>query len=129
MIYYPDMGQERRKYLRTEAPVNIRIIDSRNAVQETQTKDISPLGLRFETKKEDIDINEEVELKIEIPGTLNSVHAKAKIVWKKKLSTEDGAPFDIGCEFARIEEDNKNTFLKYFCDLLYKERKEMKQEV
>ncbi len=121
MIYFPDVGQERRKYLRIEAPINIRIIDSSNAVQETQTKDISPLGLRFETKKGGMDINEEVELKIEMPDTLSSVHASAKVVWKKKLSTENGAPFDIGCEFARIEEDNKNTFLKYFCDLLYKQ--------
>ena len=115
--------QERRKYLRTETPINIRIVDKDNAVEETQTKDISPIGLRFKTKKAVIAINEELELKIEMPETSSSVHTKAKVVWKKKLSTEDGAPFSIGCEFVSIEEDNKNTFLKYFCDLLYKQGK------
>jgi len=64
---------------------------------------------------------------MEMPGTLSSIHARAKVVWKKKLSTENGTPFDIGCEFVRIEEDNKNTFLKYFCDLLYKEREEIEK--
>ena len=121
-------SQERRKYLRIEAPINIRIIDSRNAVEETQTKNISPIGFRFKTKKKGgMAINEEVELKMEMPGTLSSIHARAKVVWKKKLSTENGTPFDIGCEFVRIEEDNKNTFLKYFCDLLYKEREEIEK--
>ena len=113
--------QERRKYLRTATPLNIRIIDKQNTVEETHAKDISPIGLRFKSEKALMGINEELELKIEIPGTPSSVHTKAKVVWKKKLSTEDGAPFTIGCEFAKIEEDNKNTFLKYFCDLLYKE--------
>ena len=117
-------AQERRKYLRTETPINIRIIDKHNAVEETQTNDISPIGLRFKSKKTVMDINEEFELKIEMPVTLSSVHAKAKVVWKKKLSTEDEAPFSIGCEFASIEEDNKDTFLKYFCDLLYKQGEE-----
>lgn len=122
--------QERRKYLRIEAPINIRIIDKENTVEQTQTKDISPIGLRFKSEKAVMGINEELELKIEMPGTLSSVHTKAKVVWKKKLSTENGAPFSIGCEFARIEEDNKNTFLKYFCDLLYKQgEKGKKREV
>lgn len=117
-------SQERRKYLRVETPLKVRIIRKDKVVEETETKDISPLGLRFATKNEDININDEVELKIEIASVLNPIHAKAKVVWKKKLSTEDGAPLDIGCEFTKIEEDNKNTFLKYFCDLLYgKEKK------
>jgi len=113
--------QERRKYLRTATPLKIRVIDKRNTVEETETKDISPIGLRFKSKKALMGINEDLELKMEMPGTLSSVHAKVKVVWKKKLSTEDGALFTIGCEFAKIEEDNKNTFLKYFCDLVYKE--------
>ena len=112
-------GQERRKYLRVGTPLKLRVISKNNTVEEIQIKDISPLGLRFETKEEGMDINDGIELKIEIPNGLSAVHAKAKVVWKKRLSTENGAPFDIGCEFTGVEEDNKNTFLKYFCDLLY----------
>lgn len=111
-------GQERRKYLRVGTPLNVRVISKDNTVKQVQIKNISPLGLRFETK-ESVDINDGIELKIEIPDGLSTVHAKAKVVWKKKLTTKNGAPFDIGCEFTGVEEDNKNTFLKYFCDLLY----------
>ena len=115
-------GPERRKYLRAETPLSVRIITKNKVVQEIETKDISPIGMRFETKDPDININDLVELKIEIPGALCPVHAKAKVVWKKRLSRKDGSSFDdIGCEFTKIEEDNKNTFLKYFCDLLYGE--------
>ena len=112
-------SQERRKYLRARTPLKIRIISEKGVVHETQTKDISPLGLRFATEAEGINANDSVELKIDIPNVLSPIHAVAKVVWKKKLSMENGSPIDIGCEFAKIEEDNKNTFLKYFCDLLY----------
>lgn len=118
------MAQERRQYLRIEAPLNIRIISGNNAVQETETKDISPLGLRFESKDDVFNINDTVELKIAIPNALSPVHARAKVLWKKKTSEQAEAPVSIGCEFTDIEEDNKNTFLKYFCDLLYERGKE-----
>jgi c-di-GMP-binding flagellar brake protein YcgR len=113
--------QERRKYLRAEAPLEVRVITKNGMVKKTQTKDISPLGIRFEMKEADINVNDEIELAIDLPDALSSVHTKAKVVWKKKLSTENGAPCDIGCEFTRIEEDNKTTFLKYFCDFLYEQ--------
>lgn len=118
-------GQERRKYLRVATPLNIRVICKNDSVGQTTTKDISPLGLRLELEKGMVEVNDEVELKIEMPDTLSPVHAKAKVAWKKKLSTEDNSSFDIGCEFTKIEEDNKNTFLKYFCDLLYEEGKKV----
>jgi len=111
--------QERRKYIRVGAPLAVRAIVGENSVLDLQTTDISPLGLRFVTGESDINMNDDIELKIEIPGALSPVHAKAKVIWKKKLSTENGAPYNIGCEFTKVEEDNKNTFLKYFCDLLY----------
>ncbi len=121
--------QNRRKYLRIATPLNVRAISKTQSIYETQTKDISPLGLRFEVKKNGIAVGEEIELKIEIPGVLNAIHSKARVIWKKKTSTKDDAPYDIGCEFAKIEEDNKNSFLKYFCDLLYgqKNAKEKKE--
>ena len=114
-------AQERRKYLRIETPLKLRVIRKNTVIDGVATKDISPLGLRFETGEENLDIDDEVELKIEMPNVLSPVHANAKVVWKRKVSTIDGAPADIGCEFTKVEEDNKNTFLKYFCDLLYRQ--------
>ena len=112
-------GQERRTYLRVVKPLNIRTISKQNVIQEAQTKDISPRGFRFEAKKDILDINEAIEVKLELPKAPGVIHARAKVAWKRKLSAESGAPSDVGCEFTKIEEDNKNTFLKYFCDLLY----------
>ena len=112
-------SHERGKYLRIETPLKVRAINKDNVICDTQTKDISPLGLRFEVKEDIAGINDELDLTLEIPNSLSPIHAKAKVVWKKSLSTADKSPQDIGCEFKKIEEDNKNTFLKYFCDLLY----------
>ena len=112
-------AQERRKYLRIEAPLQIRVITGDRVIRDVITKDISPLGLRFETAGKNIEINSEIELRLEISGLSSPVHANAKVIWQRALSTEDNAPHDIGCEFTKVEEDNKNTFLKYFCDLLY----------
>ncbi len=117
------LGQERRKYLRADAPLRVRVISKDNNVCETQTKDISPIGLRFEVKGCDFDVDDSIEIKIKLPKDLSPVHANAKVAWKRKVTTEDASPLDIGCEFTKIEEDNKNTFLKYFCDLLYERGK------
>jgi len=121
-------GQERRKHLRVATPLEIRVIGKDNKVYETITKDISPIGLRFEIKAEGVEVKDEVEIKIEMPKNMSPVHVKAKIVWKKKATTEDGAPCEIGCEFSRVEEDNKNTFLKFFCDLLYAQAKTISEK-
>lgn len=115
---------ERRQYLRVQAPLSIRIINSVNALCQTETKNISPLGLRCECVDALANIGDTVELRIKIPDALSPVHAKAKVVWKNKASIEGSSKADIGCEFTDIEEDNKNTFLKYFCDLLYERGKE-----
>ena len=118
------MMQERRQYLRIKTPVTMRIITKGDEVCQTKTKDISPLGLRFENESDIFNVGDIIELRIEIPNALSPVHAKAKVVWKKETSPEPGSPTDIGCEFTDIEEDNKNTFLKYFCDLLYERGRE-----
>ena len=110
---------ERRKYLRIEAPpIGLRVITGNGDIEKPKLKNISPIGIRFETKNQLKD-GEELELTLELPDTKNPVHIRGKVVWHKKTSLEDHAPFDIGCEFIKIEEDNKNTFLKYFCDLMY----------
>lgn len=88
------------------------------------TKDLSAEGLRLESKTKDLKEGSILELKLEIYGANNPVHAKGKVVWKKRLSLEDNAPYDIGIELTGIEEDNKNTFLKFLCDLIYNLPKE-----
>jgi hypothetical protein len=111
---------ERRRYIRLDTPVNIAYsIPEKNKVGNAVAKNISADGLRFETQDKDINAGSSIELKFTIPSAPNPVHAKGKVVWKKKISLEDMAPYDVGIEFTEIEDDNKNTFLKFLCDLIY----------
>jgi len=116
---------ERRRYIRLKTPIPVTYtVKETGSIYTAITKDISADGLRLESGAKDLNISSVVELKLEIYAAHNPVHAKGKIVWKKKLSLEDNAPFDVGVEFIEIEEDNKNTFLKFLCDLIYNLQKE-----
>jgi c-di-GMP-binding flagellar brake protein YcgR len=112
--------EERRKFTRYALPLQIAyVLDGENTVRRSTTKNISSLGIRFESEKS-LKEGSTLELKLELPKAPNPVHAQGKLVWVKKSSLEDDAPYDIGMEFLKIEEDNKNTFLKFLCDLAYK---------
>ena len=90
-----------------------------STVEQGVTKNMSAHGLRFETTDKALKEADFIEMKLTLPGAANPVHAKASVIWKKKLSLEDSSPFDTGVGFTEIEEDNKNTFLKNLCDLIY----------
>lgn len=111
---------ERRSFIRLREPIKVTytLADS-DKVYSVTAKDISADGLRFETSVKDIKESDAIDLRLDIQNITNPVHARAKVMWKKKLSLEDGAPFDVGMEFIEIEEDNKNTFLKFLCDFIY----------
>ena len=116
---------ERRKYIRLKTPVSVTYTaPNTGVVHSSVTKDMSADGLRLETKARDIEKGSVLELKLGLYGANNPVHAKGKVVWIKQLSLEDNAPCDIGIELIEIEEDNKNTFLKFLCDLIYNLPKE-----
>ena len=115
-----DGFRERRRYVRLETPVELSYFSGNGGkVAGAKAANISADGLRFQTKDKGLNEGDCLELKLIMTGTANPVHAKAKVVWKNRVSLEDGSPFDIGLEFTDIEEDNKNTFLKSLCDLMY----------
>lgn len=108
--------EEKRRYLRLNKPLEIEYtLPDSDKINKAVTKDISAIGLRFaanEKLRKDLNL----EIKLKLPNTQNPVHVYGRVAWIKK---EDGASFDTGIEFIKIEEDNKNTFLKYLCDLIY----------
>lgn len=111
---------ERRKYIRLFTPIRVVYAGLENGKNHNaDTKDISAEGIRFQALDKALNAPDVIELKLDIPGAPNPVHAKGKIVWKEKLTLEDDSPCDFGVEFIEIEEDNKNTFLKFLCDLVY----------
>jgi len=121
---------ERRRFIRLNAPVNIEYtMPDSGKIYSSVTKNISADGLRIEGDSSFTpNDSETLELKLKIPGAVSPVHARGKVIWKKKISLEDGAPFDVGIEFTEIEEDNKNTFLKFLCDLIYNFPEDIKND-
>jgi Tfp pilus assembly protein PilZ len=120
--------EEKRKFIRLEVPVEFKyILASGAARKNVTTKDLSCDGLRF-ISEEGVEEGAQLELNLDIPNANNPVHINGKVVWIKRLSTEDGSPYEVGVEFTKIEEDNKNTFLKYLCDLIYGQTKIMEHE-
>jgi c-di-GMP-binding flagellar brake protein YcgR len=116
---------ERRRYIRLKTPVSVTYtVPGSGTIHSSITKDMSADGLRLETKARGIEKGSVLELKLELHGANNPVHAKGKVVWIRQLSLEDEAPYDIGIELTEIEEDNKNTFLKFLCNLIYNLPKE-----
>ena len=111
---------ERRSFIRLREPINVTYtVPGIDKVHNVAAKDISADGLRFQTPEKNIKEGDIVDMRLDIQKIPNPVHARGKIMWKKKLSLEDAAPFDVGTELIDIEEDNKNTFLKFLCDLIY----------
>lgn len=130
MVNIKNKLAERRKYIRLETPAEMTYATLGSLkVYNAAGKNISADGLRFETRDRILKESSMIELKLNLLDAANPVHAKGKVIWKKKLSLEDAAPFDVGVEFTEIEEDNKNTFLKYLCDLMYNLPKEKSHAV
>lgn len=109
---------ERRRFVRVETPLKV-VVTEGDRIDEVVTKNISPMGFRFEVSRE-YKQTEDLELALYIPSTEKAIHIKGKVVWQEKISLEDNAPYDVGIEVTQVDEKDKNVFLKYLCDLLYK---------
>jgi c-di-GMP-binding flagellar brake protein YcgR len=116
---------ERRRYIRLVIPLKVTYtIPEQHKVFTAVAKNISADGMRFEVHDKSLRESSIIEIKLEIPDIPSAIHIKGRVIWKSKLSLEDGAPSDVGVEFIEIEDDNKNTFLKFLCDLIYSLPKE-----
>lgn len=118
---------ERRKYLRLDTDLSLRFISQDRKVDTSVVRNLSPLGIKFESAS-DVRDNEVLDLALTLPNAKNPVHLQGKVVWHKKIARENRTVFDVGCEFLKIEEDNKNTFLKFLSDLMYGKSVIVKEE-
>jgi Tfp pilus assembly protein PilZ len=108
---------ERRRFVRVDTPLSVDI-KCGDRTEKVVTKNISPVGFRFEVKKK-FDASAPIEMILRLPPDNTDILIMGKVIWQSKVSLEDRAPFDVGIDIAEIEEKNKNVFLKYLCDLLY----------
>ncbi|MFH0732953.1 MAG: PilZ domain-containing protein [Candidatus Omnitrophota bacterium] len=112
--------KERRRYIRMEDPVPVTVrFKTENSIEQIQTnsKNISATGMMIEIEK-GIPLETTVEISLAPKKTLNPIHINAKVVRSEKDKGE--SLYNTGLEFTKIEEDNKNTFLKFLCDTIYK---------
>ena len=86
---------------------------------EVIAKNISPVGIGFESDGE-LKETGELEMFLYLPEAETPICLKGKVIWQSKTSLEDNAPYDVGVDIMHIEDKNKNSFLKYLCDFLYK---------
>lgn len=112
--------REKRRFIRFEIALKVHYILQKEPKLEkiAATKDVSAGGMQLLTNEE-LMPGSKMELKVFIPGALNPVHLQGIAVWSKKLDMEKGSSYSAGIELGKIEEDNKNTFLKFLCDLMY----------
>jgi len=50
------------------------------------------------------------------------------VVWSIESGSSKSHSYSSGIDFEKIEEDNKNTFLKFLCDLMYAKIGEKKEK-
>lgn len=107
----------RRKYLRLAVPLKVLYRKQEETKQDRSANsiDLSAEGVRLNLPDR-LHPGDRLELRLELPKASNPVHVVGEVVWANEAK-EGG--FDTGIRFYQFEEDNKNTFLKYFCDLLY----------
>jgi len=110
---------ENRTYIRTETSVPIKLqIEGGESIQLIKgvTCNVSATGMMIELD-EKIALDTKLGIDILPSGASNAIHCAGKVVWMAQSQKRDR--HYCGIEFENIEEDNKNTFLKFLCDAIY----------
>ncbi|MEI8176376.1 MAG: PilZ domain-containing protein [Candidatus Omnitrophota bacterium] len=111
---------EKRKYLRLHSPLKVEYtIENSDKIYVETTQDLSAFGFKLLSDNQHLTQGNRVALTLNLPKAQNPVHAIGRVAWLTKNAEPTTPTMDVGIEIAEIEEDNKNTFLRYLCDLLY----------
>ena len=113
--------REKRRFIRFEIALKVNYaIQSEPKIERTgMTKDVSSGGIQLLTEEKLI-IGSRLQLKLFIPEALNPVHLNGVVLWSKEKTSGKKVSHGAGIEFGKIEEDNKNTFLRFLCNLMYR---------
>ncbi len=112
--------KERRRFIRFETALKVRYIVQYQdpPVEKTgTTKNLTAEGIQVVTETP-LSEGDSLELKIDLPKAPNPVHIYGSVVWSEESKTAEGSIYNSGIKFIKIEEDNKNTFLKFLCELM-----------
>ncbi|MBU1853924.1 MAG: PilZ domain-containing protein [Candidatus Omnitrophica bacterium] len=115
-----DIMKESRRFLRFDVALKVDyMLQGEPKIERTgSTKDVCAEGMQLLTE-EKLQKGDKLEFKLTVPEALNPVHLNGNVMWSKEMSSEQKLSYSSGVEFGDIEEDNKNTFLKFLCNLMY----------
>lgn len=119
--------REKRRFIRFDIALKVTYcIQKEIKIEKTGiTSDMGVGGIRLLTE-EKLETGSRVDLKIFIPEALNPAHLIGIVLWSKESTGAKNPSYIAGIEFGPIEEDNKNTFLKFLCDLMYEKTGKIK---
>lgn len=111
--------REKRRFIRFDITLKVAYIVQKEPRTEKFgiTKDVSAQGIQLLTI-EKLEPGDKVDLKVSVPKALNPAHMKGVVVWSRESDISKNYPYSAGIDFWKIEEDNKNTFLKFLCELM-----------
>ncbi|MDO8603009.1 MAG: PilZ domain-containing protein [Candidatus Omnitrophota bacterium] len=121
--------REKRRFIRFDIALKVSYIIRKELKAEKTgtTKDISAQGMQLLTE-EKMETGDKVDLKIFVPEAPNPVHIRGVVVWSGESGIAKRHCHSSGIDFEKIEEDNKNTFLKFLCNLMYAKTGAIKKE-
>jgi len=120
--------RENRRFIRFDIALKVTYCVQKEPKFEKTgiTSDMSAGGIRLLTE-EKLETGSRVGLKIIIPEALNPAHLSGIVLWSEEAGGVKKVSYTAGIEFGSIEEDNKNTFLKFLCDLMYEKTGKTKE--
>ena len=121
--------REKRRFIRFNIALKVTYIVQKEQKIERigTTRDVSAQGMQLLTSDK-LGIGDKIDFKIFVPDALNPSHMKGTIVWSRELEHPKSHSYSAGIDFVKIEEDNKNTFLRFLCNLMYDKTGEKKKD-
>ena len=112
--------KEQRDYIRIDILVPaILSIKTKSVVKRVKAhvENVSASGILVTLDKK-LAFSTNTGIEMYTPDASNPIHCDGKVVWVVPAKKQD--KYQCGIAFTNIEEDNKNTFLKFLCDTIYK---------
>ena len=106
------MQKDRRKFMRFDIPLDMEFKPSINTDTHSKgtTVNFSRSGLCFETKEDDFNLSDLMELKVNLPKTDDYISIVGDLAWKTKL---DDSKCLVGIKFREIDSEAKNHILDH----------------
>jgi len=121
--------REKRYFIRFDISLKVVYVVQKEIKLEKPgvSRNVSAGGMQLLTS-EKLEAGDRIDLKIFVPDGLNPAHIKGLVVWSKEIEPSEGYAYSAGVNFEKIEEDNKNTFLKFLCGMMRGNSEKEKEE-